>query len=510
MRSVFCVLFGVLFYLSSVAQEVQVKGFASDFAGKQAVLFRPADPLSGKREVIEIKNIGDDGRFSFKFSISETQTVLVSISRMEGLLFVEPGKNYDVIFPAKGSADVKRFDRTEVILDLSNLEENDLNINIRKFNADYISFISKHYYDFVSDEFKGSDVYRNTLGDKVKKSDLYKMPAAQDTAKKETHTNFPQVVATFSNQMEEKYKNDFSNVYFKNYVRYALAEIKLLSGFNRNLFYREYFHEQPVLYQNTAYIKTFETFYKGFFKTDTNAKIDSLSKLINTHNNIGQLSYYYKKDTTALDKDVRMLALLTNLKATYHDKQYARSAVLRTIQSIASTSSTDFQKQIALNMTEQLKKFDKGYMCEDFTVGDAHDEKWTLSEYVDVPTYLFFFATWNTASVKEMLMLEKLHAAYKNDIQIIGICMDDNYDNFKKYLREHKSQQFKMLYGAGDALLSEKYNVRAIPHAVLLNAKGEWMFSYTRRPSEGVEDDFKRIKINNAKPSQGRKTWKDK
>lgn len=510
MRRFLFILFSLCSVVNLTAQQVSISGLAADFAGLQAVLFRLADPVSGKREVIELKNISDDGKFSFSFDVKETQSVLVSVSRMEGLLYVEPGHRYDVVFPAAGSADVKRFDRTEITLDLSKLPQYDLNLLIRKFNADYISFINKHYYDFVSDEFRGSDVYRSTLGDKTKKSDLYKMPAAQDSSAKETLSDFPQAVAVFFNQVEEKYKNDFSNVYFKNYVRYALAEIKLLSGLNRSRFYREYFHEQPVLCQNTTYMKTFDTFYKGFFKTDTNAKIDSLSKLINANGDIQRLSDYYKKDTTALDKDVRMLAVLLNLKASYHDKQYSKSAVLKTIQSITSTSASDFQKQIALNMTEQMKKFDKGYMYEDFTVGDARDEKWRLSEHLDVPTYLFFFATWNAASVKEMLVLEKLHAAYKNDVQIIAICMDDNYDNFKKYLREHKTQKFTMLYGAGDALMSEKYNVRAIPHAVLLNAQGEWMSSHTRRPSEGVEDDFKRIKMNNAKPNQGRKTWKDK
>jgi len=497
-------------FVSTLGQQVSISGLAKDFAGGQVVLFNITDPISNKREVLSVKNIDSNGSFSLSLSINETQSVLVSIARMEGLLYVEPNHHYDIVFPPTINAEVKRFDRTEATLDLSNLPEDDLNLIIRSFNADYISFISQHYYDFVSDEFKGSDLYRSTLGNKVRKSDMYKMPSANDSISDETVSDFPSVAASFFKEMDTKYQRYYSNAYFKNYVRYALAEIKLLSGLNRKKFYQEFLHGQPTLYRNNAYMKTFETFYKGFFKTDTNAKRDSLSKLINSVSNFQRLSSYYRSDSTALDADLRMMAVLLNLKTAYHDKQYSRAAVIKTLGTIATIDATAFQKEISSGLVSQLKRYDKGYVYEDFVVGDARDEKWILSDHLGVETYLFFFATWNAASVKEMLVLEKLYTSYKNDVQIIAICMDDDYNSFKKYLKEHKNQQFKMLYGTGDALMSDKYNVRSIPHAVFLDKEGKWMFSHTRLPSEGVEDDFKRIKINNAKPSEGRKTWKDK
>jgi thiol-disulfide isomerase/thioredoxin len=502
----------ILFFLSIIcslslsAQQVVIKGYTAEFAGRKAVLFKTVDPISNKREVIDIQNIDDNGNFQFRFTSTETQAVLVSISRMEGLLYVEPNKEYNVIFPVSKQVDVKRFDRTVISLDLTQLPEDDLNLAIRAFNADYIKFIQEHYYDFATEETKGAQLYRSALGDKVKKSDIFKMPEAQDSTV--YSADFQQVASNFIVQMGHKYSKFNGNKFFKDYVRYALGELKLLSGLNRVRFYREYFDGQPILINNPAYMKTFDVFYNGFFRTDTNARIDSLTRLIQLESSITGLVNYYSQDSTASDQQVRTMVVLHNLKSTFYGKLFAKSGVIRTLESAKQMNEP--YKLIGANIISQLKRYEKGTNYEDFLVGDTREAKWRLSENVDMPTYLYFFATWNTASLKELQLLEKLYAAYKFNVQIVAVCMDDDYGNFKKFIKENKLPPFKIVYGAGDPLMSDKYNVRSIPHAVMLDNQGTWMFGYTKRPSEGVEDEFKRIKLAAAEPSQGRKTWKDK
>lgn len=488
------------------AQQVLIKGYTAEFAGRKAVLFKTADPISNKREVLDIQDIDDNGKFQFQFTCTETQVVLVSISRMEGLLYVEPGKQYDIVFPASTEVGVRRFDRVDVSLDLSQLPAEDLNLLVRAFNADYIKFIQDHYYDFATEETKGAQLYRSAMGDKLKKADIFKMPEVQDST---VHTmDFAQIASNFIIKMETKYSKFYGNTFFKDYVRYALGEIKLLAGLNRVRFYREYFDGQPVLINNPAYMKTFDVFYKGFFRTDTNARIDSLTRLIQRESSITGLINYYSQDSTASDVNVRTMAVLHNLKNTYYGKMFAKPGVIKTLESAHHLPEP--YRSIGSNVIFQLKRYEKGTAYEDFLVGDTRENKWRLSENITMPTYLYFFATWNTVSLKELQLLEKLYATYKFDVQIIAVCMDDDYANFKKFIKEHKLPLFKLVYGAGDPLMSEKFNVRSIPHAVMLDQDGRWMFGYTKRPSEGIEEEFKRIKESGAKTNRGRKTWKDK
>ncbi len=508
MRSLLVTVICVLNLLCSIAQQVVITGSAKDFAGKQAVLFKDADLVSGKREVIAVVNISEEGNFQFNFASSETQRLFLSISRIEGALFVEPRHNYDIAFPEGVIPDAKRFDRSEISLDLSKLFEHDLNLLIRRFNADYIKFIAEHYYDFVSDEFRGSDLYRSTLGNKTKKTDIYKMPNIADSLKKEELSDFPVIAHNFIKDMESKYQPYYSNEYFKDYVTYSLAEIKLLSGLNRKKFYKEYFHQEPILYNNTAYMKCADLFYRNYFSADNNAKLDSLSTIINGASSMERLSKYFSGDSTMQREDIRKLALLINLKSAYHDKLYFKTKVSKTLASTDFASDT--QTIIANNILHQATRYDKGSKGEDFTVGDTKEEKWQLSSNISIPIYLFFFASWNTASIKELMVLEKLYPKYKNDIKIVAVCMDDDYSAFKKFVREHKTMQFSFVYGAGDPLMTEKYNIRAIPSATFLDEEGKRISQQTLKPSEGVEDDFKRSKSINTKPSQGRGTWNKK
>lgn len=493
----------------ALAQQVRIIGVAKEYAGRKVILLKNADAISGKREVIAIKDISEAGDFSFDVSVKETQSVIISVSRMDGVLYLEPNHAYNIIFPSAKVAESKRFDRTEIPLDLTKLPENDLNLLIRKFNADYVRFIDEHYFDFVSDEFKGADVYKSTLGDKAHKSDIYKMPSAnKDTTQKEVLTDFPKEAAAFMSAMEMKYAAYFDNLYFKDYVRYSLSEIKYLAGLNRKRFYQEFFHSQPVLYQNPAYIKCFDLFYRNQFSRSSGGQQEALSKVINGENDFQKLSAQFQNDSTLLDVDVRTLALLMNLKSSYYEKKFSKSAILKTLTNASGSSLNKNQSLSATNILQQLKQFDKGADGEDFTLADLKDEKWILSEQTGMPIYLFFFASWNVASIKELLLLQKLHSVYQQDVQIIVVNMDEDYEVYKKYVREHKDQKFTFLYGTGDPMLTEKYNVRSIPHAVMLDKEGKWVSYYTRKPSEGIEEDFKKLKVKGAKGT-GAKTWKD-
>jgi len=502
-------LFFVFCSIGLVAQQVQIVGVAKEYAGKKVVLFKNSDAVSRRREVIEIKDINETGSFKFELSIKETQCVTISIARMDGALYIEPNHTYEITFPPSAVAESKRFDRTEIPLDFTKLPEDDLNILIRSFNADYIQFINDHYFDFVADEFKGAEVYRSTLGNKAQKSDIYKMPVADsDSTKNAALTDFPKAVASFMSAMEMKYSSRFDNLFFKDYVRYSLGEIKYLSGLSRKRFYQEYFHSQPVLYQNPAYVKCFDLIYRNLFSKSTSLQQETLSKIINGENDFQKLSAHFQNDSSVLDIDVRSLALLINLKNSYYEKKFSKAAILKTIGKAAGALLNRDQNAAATNIVHELRQFEKGADSEDFILADLKGEKWILSEHTGMPIYIFFFASWNVASIKELLLLQKLHSVYQHDVQIIAINMDDDYEAYKKYIREHKDQKFTFLYGTGDPLLTEKYNVRSIPHAVMLDKEGKWVSTYTRKPSEGIEEDFKKLKANGAKGT-GTKTWRD-
>jgi len=503
-----------LFFFSgftAVAEPVLIRGKAIDYAGDRAAVFSVEDYISGKRKLLQVTDIAENGVFSFNLEINETQAIFICIRRMEGLLYAEPGHRYNVVFPPPQSAEFRRFDKTEVALEFIDLDVTDLNIAIRDFNSDYISFVNQHYYDFAAGEYQNSSIYVSSLGNRKDGIDLYKTSGQRDSVPLQILSSFGSVVEDFMDTISIKYEQSAENEYFADYMRYSLAEIKMLAGMKKKLFYKEYFMSQQLLVRNPAFIKCFELFYHDFLLHANKEQQGEVIKAINVERDPNRLIGIFENDSAALSRQVRTLAVIKGLNDIYFNKTFSKPGIEKTLQNLSENEKDPELKKIALNAFEEMKKCKEGWQSEDFILIDDHDDKWTLSDHEGRPIYLMFYASWSAQSVKEMLMMRKWHELYEKDILFVAISMDDSYDQFKKYLSENRDQKFTFLYGGGDPLLPEKFGVRSIPHAIMLDEKGKFMYSLTRKPSEGIQAEFDKVKARAAQnANKGTKTWQDK
>ncbi len=492
----------------ALAGEVIIEGKAPESAGKTIAVFIISDYISEKRELMQAVEISANGDFLLNFDVKETRVVLLSITRVEGLIYVEPGKTYHVNFPSEKTAEIKKFDRTQIELGFENLPANDLNVLIRNFNADFISFINKHFYDFAINEYSGSEAYLKAIGAKTQQSDLYKTAGKADSSKHAVENGFSQVLTNFILDISSKYEQYYSIAYFEDYVTYSIAELELMAGKNRIAFYRDYFMSKSLRLQNPAYMRCFDIFYNNFLTNQSKEKQSSIAKAINVERNADLLIAIFEGDSTALSGQVRMLAVIKGLNEIYFNKNYSRGSIEQTLNSLGSDSKE--LKFVADNVLSELRKCSEGWLLEDFTLVDQNEQKWRLSEHDDVTTYFLFFASWNNTALKEMQIMKNLKEKYGKNVQFVAINMDDDYETFKKYMQNNKEQKFTYLYAAGDPLITEKFNLRTIPHAVMLDDSGHVMFSFTRKPSEGIQMDFDKIVQMSNQKQQGPKTWKDK
>jgi hypothetical protein len=89
--------------------------------------------------------------------------------------------------------------------------------------------------------------------------------------------------------------------------------------------------------------------------------------------------------------------------------------------------------------------------------------------------------------------------------------MDDDYRNYRKYLEENLKLPIKMVYGNAEPFVQEKFNLKAIPHQVLLDAKGVVVADVCPAPSDPLFESFlNRIATASVPNRQGPKTWKDR
>jgi thiol-disulfide isomerase/thioredoxin len=506
MRSIlvsFLLLFSALLLK---AEPVVITGTASDYAGKRIAVLICEDEFSGKRMIAHQAQISEQGMFSLTFDLRETRRIFLHISRVEAVMYAEPGHSYEVIFPADASASVKRFDKTEVELDFINLPENDINSLIRNFNADYSEFIATHYFDFAAGEYAHADAWLKTRGDSKTKVDLYKPSSETDTTAKKIPLQFNRYVLEFKNQISEKYGKSQSS-FLNDYIEYSMAEIDVLAGMKRELFYREYLMSRQLPLQNPAFVNAFTLFYGRFLTRHPTEKQNAIIRAINVNKNPDEIIGMFENDSTCLSSEVRKLALISGLKELYNDKTYNRKSIEKTLQNIQSENKEILL--IARNTALQLQKRREDFPVENFTCIDGKQDKWELSDHTGHNVYLLFFATWSPNSLKELQVMQKWHEKYGRHIEFVGICMDDDFETFKEFISSNREIKFDLLFGNADPLIAEKALVYAIPEAVMLNEEGRTVYAHTRKPSEGIQMDFDKIMLLMQQNPNGPKTWKN-
>lgn len=106
----------------------------------------------------------------------------------------------------------------------------------------------------------------------------------------------------------------------------------------------------------------------------------------------------------------------------------------------------------------------------------------TSKDYNDKGLVINFFASWCTACLKEMAELEQLKKTYSQQFHFIAINAGENNKHIDKLLRRHKFS-YEILLDP-DKIYSKSIGVEKLPHTMVINTKGEIVYSSELPPKE--------------------------
>jgi len=486
-----------------------VHGSAPEYKGEYLLVHRLSDVISNQREFIDKQLINEKGEFDLVIKETEIRIYYLTIGSQTATLFVEPNATYQVTFPPRDPNAFQRFEGSEVSLDFNQPNDHELNILIRRFNKLYIDFINLHYYDFAADTYTSHAGVKSQLKKNGKSVDLLEPAKVIDTLKYRPSV-FPEVVEQFRTRVDSIFSGDYDQEYFKDYVDFSISEIELLAGLSRKYYYQRYFMSRSVPYHNPAFGSAFRLFYKNSFVNVSKEVQNRILKAVNLEHNSELLTAAFDQDTITTSGELRALLCLNGLRESATGGAFLEPMIQATLEDYAVKNANKPIEKAAAQMLVARKKFQPGWIIEDFTLVDSKGERWTWSQQESKPTYFLCFATWSASSLKELAMLQKLESEFGDAIEIVAISMDKDIELMKKYIQEHRDQRFQFLSGIADPLLASKFNIRSIPHALMVDEKGAIMHSYTRKPSEGAQVDFQKYMASlKAQHKSGVKNWKD-
>ncbi len=176
--------------VSLQAANVTISGNANSYAGKEIAVYQYNNYFNKKLEILQNTIIANNGSFTFNLEIEESQPVFFRIGYVNASMYVQPDGNYDITFPALNDTVAKSINNTNrVDIIINKMPNNDINQLIADFNQRYFDFATK-YQELI------------------------------------TSRKFPAYVDTFAMQLDTAYLS-INNNYFKTYVTYNIAQIKL-------------------------------------------------------------------------------------------------------------------------------------------------------------------------------------------------------------------------------------------------------------------------------------------
>lgn len=458
-------LFFIVLSVAVFAQQTVIEGTAKDYIGKTISAYSYQDLITNTPIVVGSDKVNDSGYFKITLpNINTTQYMYLNIDNLNGSIYVTPGTDYLVSFPAPDSLHYQNpLVSHPVDLVFLNCKASDVNSMVIDFNEQWDLFWRKYYTYFV------------------------RKAAAP-------------VLDSFRITMQNRY-SDVHNAYFKGYLDYTIAEIEISILVGQKTLGNKYLKNKPVLYHNYEYMKFFNDYFKdylGQFAEERAAAGDEVNKFIKGNDYPNLMEVMKINPILRSNDSLCELVLLKGLYELYYTGDYNRDNIKTILRIMAANSHIEEDKAIAKNILNSFSDVEEGNPAPEFTLKDAQGEENSLLDFRGKYVYLCFFKSTVSQSTSEMDVMSALRRQYGKKISFVCISEDDSLSDLQHYMDDNKIYTWPFLFDAGQTVLKQ-YNVKSLPEFFLIDPKGHFVKSPADPPSHGIQTIFDAIMARSKK-----------
>ena len=448
-------LSGMMIAINLSAGEVLLYGKAPDWPETAISFFRYRELITWSEDLLGVAEITDTSSFEIKIDIDETTYIFAHLGVYKAFLYVEPGKEYQLVLPPyreKTPADLLNpyFEEILIQLGIANIDENDINIQIRMFDDTYEPYYNKHVLSAV----EGKDFSR--LDEDIEHIEIH-----------------------FSNN---------TNEYFRQYRQYKYAYLRYLSLQHKVAAIAEMlFAGKPILYHNPAYMELFNQVFKNyFFYHGRTSEGKRIYQNINLDNDYNELLVTLGKNTLFSDKAFLELVILRCLHDEFYSDRFSRSGILVILDSLISKTDIAMHRLIGNTIRNKITRLLSGYPPPYFNLYDLDSNLISLDSFKGKYLYLNFCSCSSYSCLKEFEALQGIYARHKERLEIVTIAVDTYDESMHSYL-ESKNYNWKFLYYGHQPDILEEYDIRAFPTYFLIGPDGRLIQSPAPAPGENFE-----------------------
>lgn len=419
---------------SSTGQSVTLSGLAPSYVGQDIQVYEIEDYFSMKERLITSSTVGSDSSFSITISSPYIQKVIIKANNNSGFLYIQPDSKYQLFIPEKNKYDPVRQNGNQIEIGFLSLDSTDINYKILGFQRWIDNFIGNNYY------------LRN-----------------KDAA------TYVENLDRFKENVEKAYMPDTSQ-FLKTYVKFTIAGLDNVNhAAERNRYEKHdfYIKHTPVQYRNDAYMGYIIKFYQEI--------IPRLSAATNEEVYTGVLQSSPTEVMKALGTEytmknlrVREMIMLNGLSEMYFSDRFPQTNIMSILDSVSNSSLFKANAIIAKNLRDRLTQLVPGGPAPMFVLTQDGQETKTLLGYEGRYVYLHFLDPNRLENIKELPLLEKIQAEYKDYVDFITIYEEkDSIDT--NFLRQVRALNWDVYAISKGNSIWEKYRIESYPQYILID-----------------------------------------
>jgi len=456
LRPRFVLFFLFFFFLqSAISQEATIRGKAESKPGELVRLIVYDDLFSRMEKTLDSSFTGSDGSFELSSDFPKTTIALLALGLKKGEFYLQPASTYSFEIPLdtvsrRGSV----FDELPLQFYLE-VQDDGLTENLRNFNLDYNEFVIQNT----------NRIYRNR--DK-------------------------KLIHDFGKAINLEY-SDVYNEYFKNYVKYTLAQLEWVSKAKPDdSLVAEYFINQPVLYQNIQYAEFFSDFFKAKFGSTKLYSYDELISAINSNKGYVDVDRLLNRSKLLVeDAEVRELVAILLLAKKYYNPDVQKEKVLENLKELQRNSKYRGIQNVAENYINKLTHLEFGTKAPEFSLADSNGDSVELTQFEGK----FILLNFNRDDCKPCLIymqnLEELRKKFNGKVEILSLVTEEGFNEISDY-NSTRNFDWPVLNLGKQILLLEDYNIRTFPAYLLIYPDLTIALATTPLPGAGLELYIKR------------------
>jgi len=428
------------------AATVKIFGKNSDYAQNSIQLNRFHDFISEETIKLGTIRVNSAGEFNLEFELSETSFCFADFDGYYGMIYLEPGKTYELILPPKRTLTEAQkrnpFAKSEPVwFGISKPDQNELNVQIQKFEQAY-SRLENNYFDQIF---------------------INRSKALVDTVKKILDKDFP----NSNRPIFESHKN-----YRKANLEFALHQGKSES------FRETYFSKGKPSYNLAAYSNLFNQVFSDYFNVLSNAKNQAEIKNWIQNGSLQNLDEYFQKQLH-FNKDLSHWLLLKSMKDAYYSKQFSRTSILKMLDQVSKSDWTAYEQKTAQFIRAKLVYLSVGTFPPALDLKDLKGQNIRFSDFRNKYIYLHFTDPKNTICQQHLHELKKIAAHYPEKLVIITVIPSGStFTN---------TSNWAGIFATTNTNPEESYKVKTFPNSFLIGKDGKFLLSPAPNPIDGLD-----------------------